>query len=366
MLLGEQSVVPYLLNRGLIRPRIVTDGDVEVVDTSRRNRSFRFISPSGPSYLLKQGADSDGREWIGHEAAVYRTLRAEAPVFDRYLPRFHGYDPVQNILVLEYVRSASNLSEYHTRYRRFSVIQARHIGRALAVLHELHLPTDATDAFRPAVFTPWIFSVHRPGLQIVREISSANIQLIRIIQGFPELGAYLDALRREWAPTALIHGDIKWDNFIVAPREPSGQRTHLRIVDWELANLGDPCWDLGSVFHAYLSYWLLSIPAFPGEPPERFLDLALFPLEGMQSAMRAFWQSYTRKRQADPATSDEWLVRALRYGAARLLQTAYEQLQTSMLFTANIVCILQISFNILQRPHEASVQLLGIPARAWS
>jgi len=137
--------------------------------------------------------------------------------------------------------------------------------------------------------------------------------------------------------------------------------TRLKIVDWELARLGDPCWDVGSVFANYLSFWLFSIPITGEDPPDRFMDLARYPLERMQPAIRSFWQSYVRTMELDAATSDDWLLCAVKYGAARLVQTAYEQMQMSIHLTGNVVCLLQLSLNILQRPREAMVHLLGLP-----
>jgi hypothetical protein len=63
----------------------------------------------------------------------------------------------------------------------------------------------------------------------------------------------------------------------------------------------------------------------------------------------------------DATTSYHWLLRAVKYGAARLVQIGFEQMQTSMQLTGPIVCLLQLSLNILRRPHEAAVYLLGIP-----
>lgn len=112
---------------------------------------------------------------------------------------------------------------------------------------------------------------------------------------------------------------------------------------------------------------MLSIPITGEAPPDRFVELARYPLERMQPAMRSFWQSYVQGMGFDPATSGEWLLRAIKYGAARLVQTAYEQMQMSQHLTGNVVCLLQLSLNILQRPQEAMAHLLGLPlGQEWA
>jgi hypothetical protein len=54
-------------------------------------------------------------------------------------------------------------------------------------------------------------------------------------------------------------------------------------------------------------------------------------------------------------------MRATRYSAARLIQTAFEQMQMSIQIMGNTICLLQLSLNILRRPQETIVHLLGIP-----
>jgi len=203
-------------------------------------------------------------------------------------------------------------------------------------------------------------SVHRPHLSLYNEVSYGNLQLVKIVQQFPEFCNLLDELRGEWSAQAFIHYDIKWSNLIVTPPGAGGKR-QLKIVDWELAGLGDPCWDVGSVFGEYLSFWLSSIPITGEEPPDRFIELARYPLGKMQPALRSFWQSYVWRMGLDAATSYQWLVRAVKYGAARLVQTAFEGGQGSTQLTGNVICSLQLGLNMLDRPQEAAVHLLGIP-----
>jgi aminoglycoside phosphotransferase (APT) family kinase protein len=243
------------------------------------------------------------------------------------------------------------------------------MGKMLATIHRVTRTegyigkTSPISAARP----PSVLSIHRPEPRIFYDISSANVQLIKTVQRSAPLCQALDELRQGWRAQALIHCDIKWDNCIVFARPASKRMTRLKIVDWELARLGDTCWDVGSAFANYLSFWLFSIPITGEAPPDRFMELAWYPLESMQPAIRSFWQSYVRTMVLDAVNSDEWLLRAVKYGAARLVQTAYEQMQMSIHLTGNVVCLLQLSLNILQRPREAMVHLLGLPlGQAWT
>jgi aminoglycoside phosphotransferase (APT) family kinase protein len=194
-------------------------------------------------------------------------------------------------------------------------------------------------------------------------LSGTSLQLLRMIQQSDVFCQDLDAIRQGWKAEALIHQDIKWENCMVVPQPASARNVTLKIVDWELANLGDPCWDIGALFGDYLGFWLLSIPFAGDAPPDQFMNLAQYPLTRMQPAIRSAWQAYAHRMELDPATATQWLLRAVRYAAARLIQTAFEHAQTASYLMGNIAGLLQLSFNILRRPQEALIHLLGIPVR---
>jgi len=361
-MLAQPEVAPYLLQRQLISAASIVEGDLMVVDVSRRNRNFKVISAQSPCYMLKQGIRADGSVTVAREAAVYQFLQSipEHRELQRYLPHCYGYDAHESLLIVELWPDAQDFHEYHARRGYFSTTLATTLGHALGTVHRLTALAVARGAARSFVGRlPWVLVLHRPGLDIFREISNANLQLIRIIQHAVEFRRMLDELRQGWRADTLIHHDIKWDNCLV----PSQAKRHsrLKLIDWEFAGLGDPCWDAGAVFSNYLSFWLFSIPITGEEPPDRFLELAQYPLERMQPAMRAYWQAYVQEMGLDAVTAEAWLLRAVKYGAARLIQTGFEHIQLSTQLTGNLVCLLQLSLNIMQRPHEEIAHLLGIP-----
>lgn len=365
-MLTQHQVMLYLLQHKLIDPASIVTGGLTVVDVSRRNCNFKVISTQGPCYLVKQGISPDRATTVAHEAAVYQLLesdtRAHNVKLPHYLPRFYRYDPQEHMLILELLPNAEDFRQYHARYGRFSTSLAAMAGKSLGTLHRLTQPGNRLwDDSWFLDQLPWILTIHRPSLWIFWDVSEANLQLIKIVQHSTEFCQLLDDLRQDWQADRLIHHDIKWDNWIIFAQSSSRRKVGLKLIDWELAALGDPCWDVGSVFNDYLSFWLSSIPITGEEPPERFLELSRYPLERMQPALRSFWASYTRQMDLDASIADQWLLRAVRYGAARLVQTAFEQMQRSTQLTGNIICILQLSLNMLRRPHEAAVLLLGIP-----
>ncbi|MEZ5230745.1 MAG: phosphotransferase [Acidimicrobiales bacterium] len=65
---------------------------------------------------------------------------------------------------------------------------------------------------------------------------------------FDAVHARLVAARPGRSRTSLVHNDFKFDNCMFAPGDPDRATS---IFDWDMATLGDPLIDLGTV----LSYW---------------------------------------------------------------------------------------------------------------
>jgi thiamine kinase-like enzyme len=357
------SVAAYLLEKHLLTPREVVEDGLTIVEVSRRNRNFRVTNAGGVSYLLKQGVGTERALTVANEASAYESLHARlgAKSGQPFLPRQHLYDAENNVLVLQFLQDSENLREYHARIQRFPTAVARHLGFAVAAVHGLasDFPNDANS------HAPWAFSaLQLPNVDILREISGSNIQLIKIIQEFPEFCELLDRLKAGWSRSCLIHGDLKWENCVVFSQ--GSRQKKVKLVDWELASVGDPCWDVGSIFADYLSYWVFSMPVSGDSDPGDFVKLAQWPVTKMQPAMNAFWQAYANELRLKDAERQDRLLRSVSYAGGRLVQTAFEHLQNSSYLTGPAVCLLQLSFNMMKRAPEAAVQLLGIPsANPW-
>lgn len=360
------GTIAYLLRRKLVPARAVARGDLTIWELSRRNRTVSVVCESGPSYVLKLGISPEGIATVAHEGRVYRWLHEhpDAGTMRRYLPRCYGYDTALHMLILELLPHSRTLREHQIRTGRCSRRIAAVVGQALASLHRLALGTAGGDVPEGSdARAPWPLHIHVPGLATLQSSSSANRQLIAAVQQRPDVCAALDELREAWRPEALVHHDLRWDNcLVVTPEEaPGRRRPQLRLIDWELAGLGDPCWDVASLFAEYLSFWALSIPATPDEALEPRLERARYPLESVQPAVRACWRSYARHMALDPAARARWLQRITMYTGARLIQTAYEHVQLEVQMTSRGALLLQLAVNILRRPEEALPHVLGLP-----
>ena len=187
--------------------------------------------------------------------------------------------------------------------------------------------------------------------------SAANEQMIQILLRFPGFTAHFDQLARQWRCQCLIHADVKWDNCMAVQEDG---RWQIKMVDWELANWGDPAWDAGCIFAAFLANWIQALPAAATHAPGQFDAFSEKCVREMQPSIHAFWDGYCSALPLSQEEQQPYLLRCLRYGAARLTQTAYEYLQFSAAVDAHTYLLLQASLNILTRPEEGAEELLGL------
>jgi aminoglycoside phosphotransferase (APT) family kinase protein len=362
--LKVEQIVPYLLERELLSEKTLVDERVEITSASRRNSNFIIKSQTGPSYVLKQASDADTRETVANEARIYQCIQSLFPESqESSLPQLHIYDADSCAVVLDYVVDSVSLLEAARQRNRFSVWVAAQLGASLARIHTRAKPPYGAEAPRhdSDANPPWALSaLSRPDAGILRDVSHANLRLLEVIHRYSAFSAALDSLYEEWRPNTLIHHDLKFDNVLVhVAGQPFDGGGRVRIVDWEFAGLGDPCWDLGSVFADYLSFWILTIPVIGAASSDQLLRLARCPISRIQPSMQRFWRSYARVAHLDASSAADLLTRAMRFTAARLLQTAFEHTQASIELPGNVVCMLQVSYNMLQRPRDAALRFIG-------
>jgi hypothetical protein len=118
----------------------------------------------------------------------------------------------------------------------------------------------------------------------------------------PETVAALRRARGAWRRLCLIHADLKQDNVLI---DEAAQPPRATVVDWEMARLGDPAWDLAGP----LSRLLLAA----GEVPWT---------EATEAALRSWISAYAvAARLPAPAL----VQRTVLYAGAWLLMSAVTQ-----------------------------------------
>src|SRR5215469_14976324 len=166
-MLTYPQAVRYLLERGLLEGKAVVDGELKMIDLSRRNHNLAVITKRR-AYLLKEAPDGAGCDGIANEAAFYRWLTSSRPgneetsALIRLLPRFFGYDAARGLIILEFIRGARDIQQRHTHGRAVPEHVAKRLGESLASLHLAGRTGAATVVSLRPDDPPWPLSIHKP------------------------------------------------------------------------------------------------------------------------------------------------------------------------------------------------------------
>jgi aminoglycoside phosphotransferase (APT) family kinase protein len=349
-MLEQPDVAHYLLSLGLVKPRAVIEGDLTVVDASRRNRVFVAATQAGPAYVVKQAGSRTTRS-LAHEAAVLGAL-AGVPALAGLVPAVVRWEPGEARLVLRTPGGARDWADHHGA-GRFPRVPARMLGAALAALHRI--PADRVEPMPPGFDRMWGLTLPEPPHERLLDLSVGAQDLVARLQGSRAVCQRLDALRDAGSDRVVVHGDLRWENCLAVAAPGSRRRTRVLLVDWELAGPGAAGFDVGTVLAEYLLSWVGSVPIVaPGEPG-RLVARAGHPLQRMRPAMRAFWAAYRSATPRPPA-----LRRVVELAAVRLLQAAVERAQGLATATAHVVTLVQLADNMLRDPEVAALGLLGL------
>lgn len=362
------SVVAYLLEHRLLTERDLVREGLRVRSVGGRNRNFVAVTESGTGFFLKHAPPGEAnRAYLAVEAEVYRRAQQDPGylVLQPLLPPLRLYDETHRVLVLDFVSTARTVYEFDERHSTMGLCRiSEPLGRSLGAYHNgLRIATEEQrDPVLPSTSPPWVLNLARPHPEGLREFSRAQAQVIRLLQQRADVRAVLDDLREGWFGSTIVHGDLKWANVLVEP-DSAGQRAMgIKLVDWEMAAVGDPAWDVGSVLHSYLAHCVLAMDVDDDASPEAAAEAFTVALESVQPEQAMFWEVYARTAGLSGPDAARFLARVVQHCGARLLQSAYEWSRTEDRMPRSAAAILQLSMNILRQPEEAQRSVLALRA----
>lgn len=364
MLLTGFNLAHYLLDKGRITPDCLLDGTFTAHSMASRNANFLVNRDTETALFVKQVQVFDPEKtatlrteatcyWLANNEAAYAQLKT-------FLPRYISFDAPNHILITEAVQGSISLNAFYVQHRQFPVAIATLQAELLSSFHKtISIAAQNGPSFR--LFKkqlPTVFVWSAAGFPSYNgQRSEAERQMVHLITQNSEYMQKIAAVRDQWQTTSLIHGDIKPDNFLINNDAFSTQRCNLRLIDWETADIGDPCWDAAAVWQSYLFYWVFSEP--PGHQPATGEELA-FSLEAIQPAMRQFWQTYARLMEWPDDEIRANLHKTIGYCALKLIHTCYESIAGAPALTSRTARLLQLSLNLLRNPNQAVEAVFGL------
>lgn len=369
MFLTASNLVHYLIARKLICSSEVVDGSYSVVEAGRHNRNFKVFCGRKAGMFIKQipVVDDLSKQAIRKEALSYQLAR-DFPRWNQWMLTLHDYDRNRHCLSLELLLDGQNLREFYYSQDRFPLQVSSLVAQSLADLHSVRIEeieghNHHSDFSKSA---PWIFTYHDKPRFNPSSLSGGAVKLGEYIRQRPEFIALLDAVAARWQVQSLVHGDVKWDNFLLsweshAPHSDHESATYrLKLIDWELLDMGDPAWDVAGILQAYLSHWIMRRYRDKSQSKEHLLELTYEKLQSVFPSIRCFWDTYVEHRSLVSSNLNEFLLHCVELSAVRLLQTTFESLFESEELTAHSLAMLSLSEQILTHPQQSAHLLFGL------
>lgn len=357
-----RNLVRYLVGKGMLTREEVVDGGLALTMSRSRNRFVMLKRRSGASYFIKQAIETEPgtRETIAREAEIYRGAFGDDRLLPlrELLPQFRLHDSEQGILINDLIPDGETIAAVHSRLGVCPVDLAERLGAALAAYHSIRFVEGAPQAGLFPQQEPWILKLHAERNLGGMRRSPAASELVDLLLAAPRAGALLAELRAGWKRDTLIHTDMRWENCLLAPRNQPLALRRLYVIDWELADIGDAAWDVGSMLQSYLAFWIASMPK--QADPEAMHAGAKVPLAEIQPAIGAFWGSYIAVSEAYRDEAAQFLDRCVRLLAARMMVTAFERCAWASQMDPAALVLVQTALNILERLEPVAVDLLGI------
>lgn len=265
-----------LVRAGLIDGEAILQGRLTVESVSRSNQVGIVRIDDHPVVVLKRDEIAvDGVDPFLAEVDAYRWL-ARDPATAALAPALvTAHD---GVLVLEPVVGHRLLHEALMSLRPASLLAA--LGRQLAVLHSGAAGDRRHDRHaRPTLRLrrPWVLDVARGALPDILAPDPEIAALAGEMAADALLRAALEELDRAWSGAAPMHGDVKFDNVLVRC-DGAGAEAHVMLLDWELAGLGLPVWDLAGVLDGLMVPALVDVDT----------DTALESMERADPALAAY------------------------------------------------------------------------------
>ncbi len=363
MLLTPQNIVHYLLYRNYLQIENVVNNEFTVRMSMSRNHNFVVNKEQETAYFVKQP--------VSFEAEKINSLRTEATVYwlaenepeyaplREFLPPFHEYDQKNHILTLGYLHRQLDLEVFYHQNRVFPLAIAQAQAELLHRVHHQIFDAVGNEGKSRKLFRqglPMVFYIVGPGSDSWMQDKTPRVQqMMQLILRDETFVRLIETVKNEWEMSSLIHGDIKNSNFLINADCLEKDDYQLRLLDWEIADMGDPLWDIAAVLQSYLLPWVFKETV--GQQPAYVQSGQKigFDLVEMQPSVQIFWQHYSHLMGFSAEEEGQKLLKATRFCALKLIHSCLEAAQYSSELPPQSATMLQLSLNILKDP-EAAVQ----------
>ena len=311
--LTQRNIIHYLIDKGFLDTEPLMNGGFKLTTYQSRNCIFIIELDGQTDLFVKQlvALDKSNVYFMQKDATFYHLVHQTD--YFKYLapaiPKYFGYDPKTQVLVLEYYPNSINFMEfYHEQQGKVSDSMEK-LSYYFTELHRdvIEDVKEHTGLQFYNRLIPWV-------LRLNDRLKPSKSLVIRTLLEDEGLMYLVEQLKRDWNIKTLVHADVKLAN-ILAIRE-----THeLKIIDWEMAIIGDPLWDIAGLFQSFIAMHFAHLKIETNELTDDFYEM-----KHIQHALQIFWKNYRIHQGWTTKENETALDKTLRFTGARLLQTAIE------------------------------------------
>ncbi|MEA5566838.1 aminoglycoside phosphotransferase family protein [Anabaena sp. UHCC 0399] len=375
--LSSHNVIQYLHTAGLCSLVDSTFETFKLPETNKKNRNLVVKLGDNFQLLVKQELkhETDG---ISHELFnewLFQQLLQQFPVLGNIsaiAPLVLHFNEENSILVRSYLSEYLDLSNFYQKNNIFPVEIATAIGTTLASLHRAtfqgkeyrdFMATAPQGQFRYSFYNP-AQGIESITPEIFSHVPSESQRFYELYQRYESLEAAIADLAYEWNPCCLTHNDLNLHNVLIHSRWNQLDNCLVKLIDWEACGWGDPTFDLGTMLASYLEVWLSSLVIDGTLGLEESLQLAMTPLEDIQPSLVALLQAYLNTFPMILDYSCDFLVRVIKFTGLALIHQIRDRIKNCKRFDNSDIYKLQLAKNILTKPEQSIVSILGVDESA--
>ena len=319
MRISSHNLTHYLLDKGFLKSDHLFLGNYVISQSRMRNSFFIVRLGDAPGLFVKQVMNMKPMNtYLMQKSATVQYLFHNSELFPRikpFLPEYHGYDPVNHVIVTEFIPDAKNLLDDYHAQKEAIVRDGELIADVMAAYHKditKEIPENPSLQFLGQM-VPWV-------LTIVDDTILPEDTVMQFVRSTPEIVDGLEKLRVQWKASSVIHGDIKLPNLISTTQE---EIRAIKIIDWEITDLGDPLWDVAGLIQSYfVTHIANQVNAYP--EVKMIQGKEYLSIQQLIPAIHAFWKQYAKNRNWRGGVEQNMLSKTALYTGARLIQSAQE------------------------------------------
>jgi hypothetical protein len=339
-MLTRRDALQHLLRLGLLSPAELVTQDIRGSEYIGRNHLVRIERTGAPSYIVKQPRDANTPDAVTMwtEAAIF-WLSVHDPdfaVLAPWLPKYYHYDEPNKLLTIELVAASDSLLAKQMSGVALEPRLLRDVGRGFGALHgqasKVLREERVRHLFRSGI--AWVLTLGQPQSPYQPGTAGAQSILAAVLQRHDAVAA-LSQARADWRDAHIVHGDAKAANVLILDNGA------VRIIDWEIAALGDGLWDVAGMVHSLLT-------PNPGGAPEPLANAQL----RAHAQIDALWSGYV-EACAPPTHLPDPRLALLRLAGARIIQTCLESTQFTNQIYPHVPAMLQMGLELLTQPQAS-------------